>query len=50
MEAKKDVIIGKLYRVKRKINGAFGEVFDGINIKTQMEVSIKLEPLSTKHP
>lgn len=46
-----EVKVGKTFKVIEKINsGAFGEVFRGINEKTQMEVAIKLEPVSTRHP
>ena len=30
--------------------GAFGEIYKGVNIKTNMDVAIKFEPVSTKHP
>lgn len=43
--------VGKTFKVIEKINaGAFGEVFRGINEHTKMEVAIKLEPITTKHP
>ena len=46
-----EIKIGKSYKILEKINsGAFGEVFKGINEKTNMEVAIKIEPVSTKHP
>lgn len=46
-----DVKVGKTYKLIEKINsGAFGEVFRGINEKTNMDVAIKLEPVATKHP
>jgi len=46
-----EVKVGKTYKLIEKINsGAFGEVFRGVNEKTQMDVAIKLEPVSTKHP
>ena len=46
-----EVKVGKTFKLIEKINsGAFGEVFRGINEKTNMEVAIKLEPVATKHP
>jgi len=46
-----EVKVGKTFKVIEKINGgAFGEVFRGVNEKTKMEVAIKLEPVTTKHP
>jgi casein kinase 1 len=46
-----EVKVGKTYKLIEKINsGAFGEVFKGINEKTHMDVAVKLEPISTKHP
>ncbi|KRW98107.1 Protein kinase-like domain [Pseudocohnilembus persalinus] len=46
-----DVKVGKTFQLTKKLgNGAFGEIFHGINVKTNMEVAIKLEPSSTKHP
>ena len=42
---------GYHYRLTRKLgNGAFGEIFHGINLKTNEQYAIKLEPISTKHP
>ena len=46
-----EVKVGKTFKLTKKVNsGAFGEVFLGINEKTNMEVAIKLEPVNTKHP
>ena len=43
--------INKTFKLTRKIgNGAFGEIFHGINLKTNEEVAIKLEHTNTKHP
>ena len=52
--------IGNLYKLTRKLgSGAFGEIFHGIkyknknkaiNLKTNGEVAIKLEPINSKHP
>jgi len=46
-----EVKVGRSFKLTRKLgNGAFGEIFHGINLKTNMEVAIKLEPVNTKHP
>lgn len=46
-----EVRVGRTFKLIEKIgNGAFGEVFRGKNEKTDMDVAIKLEPVSTKHP
>lgn len=43
--------VGKTFKLTRKLgSGAFGEIFHGINMKTNLEVAIKLEPINTKHP
>ncbi len=40
--------VGKNYKVLRKLDeGAFGEIYQGINTKTNLEVAIKFEPEST---
>lgn len=40
-----------MYRfIKRIGNGAFGEIYLGIDLKTNEEVAIKVEPLETKDP
>jgi casein kinase 1/casein kinase 1 epsilon len=46
-----EVKIGRSFKLTKKLgSGAFGEIFHGINLKTNMEVAVKLEPVSTKHP
>jgi len=43
--------LGDQYKLTRKLgSGAFGEIFHGINLKTNEQYAIKLEPISTKHP
>eukprot|EP00331_Platyophrya_macrostoma_P031444 CAMPEP_0176452298 /NCGR_PEP_ID=MMETSP0127-20121128/28443_1 /TAXON_ID=938130 /ORGANISM="Platyophrya macrostoma, Strain WH" /LENGTH=70 /DNA_ID=CAMNT_0017840707 /DNA_START=40 /DNA_END=248 /DNA_ORIENTATION=+ len=43
--------INKTYKLTRKLgSGAFGEIFHGINLKTNEEVAVKLEHANTKHP
>eukprot|EP01016_Furgasonia_blochmanni_P043935 TRINITY_DN6046_c0_g1_i11.p1 TRINITY_DN6046_c0_g1~~TRINITY_DN6046_c0_g1_i11.p1 ORF type:complete len:493 (-),score=90.65 TRINITY_DN6046_c0_g1_i11:171-1649(-) len=44
-------ICAKSYKLTKKLGaGAFGEIFLGINIKTNEEFAVKLEHASTKHP
>jgi len=39
------------YKLVRKLgSGAFGEIFQGLNTKTNQEVAIKFENVNTKHP
>jgi casein kinase 1 len=46
-----EIKVGKTFKLTRKLgSGAFGEIFHGINLKTNAEVAIKLEPVNTKHP
>ncbi len=46
-----DIKIGKGYKLIKKLGaGAFGEIYLGINQKTNVEVALKLEPINTKHP
>mmetsp|Transcript_17801 Transcript_17801/g.15711 ORF Transcript_17801/g.15711 Transcript_17801/m.15711 type:complete len:324 (-) Transcript_17801:53-1024(-) len=43
--------VGNKYRLSRKLgSGAFGDIYHGMNIKTNEEVAIKLEPVRSKHP
>lgn len=43
--------INKTFKLTRKLgSGAFGEIFHGINLRTNEEVAIKLENTNTKHP
>jgi casein kinase 1/casein kinase 1 epsilon len=43
--------INKTFKLIRKLgSGAFGEIFLGVNLKTNEEVAIKLEHTNTKHP
>ena len=43
--------VGKTFTLTKKLGcGAFGEVFHGINRRTNIEVAIKLEPINTKRP
>lgn len=43
--------INKTFKLTRKLgSGAFGEIFHGINLKTNEEVAVKLENTNTKHP
>jgi serine/threonine protein kinase len=43
--------VARKYRVGPKIgSGSFGEIYAGVNVQTNEEVAIKLEPFKTKHP
>ena len=44
-----NAVIGRKYRIVRKIgSGAFGQIFLGIEIGTDNEVAIKVEPIRGK--
>ena len=46
-----DIKLSKTFKLTKKLGaGAFGEIFHGINLKTNEEVAIKLEPVNTRHP
>lgn len=45
-----DYKISNFKLVRRLGAGAFGEIFQGVNPKTNQEVAIKFETTSTKHP
>ncbi|CAK63933.1 unnamed protein product (macronuclear) [Paramecium tetraurelia] len=46
-----DINIGSSFKMTKKLgSGIYAEVFHGFNIKTNMEVAIKLEPVNTKRP
>ena len=46
-----DIKVGNTFKLTKKVDhGAFGEVYHGINIKNNMEVAVKMELASTKHP
>jgi len=43
--------VGGKYRITKRLGaGAFGDIFAGVNVKTNEEVGIKLEPLTTTRP
>jgi casein kinase 1 len=43
--------VGKNFKIIKKIGeGAFGEIFQAINTKTNLEVAIKTEGVKTEHP
>lgn len=43
--------VGGKYRFGSKIgSGSFGEIYLGVNVVTQEEVAIKIEPVRSKHP
>ena len=42
--------VGGQFKVICKVgSGAYGDVYQGVNIRTNEEVAIKLEPVRTKH-
>lgn len=44
------MIVGKNYKLTQKLgNGAFGEIWKAINIKTKKEYAVKFEDMSNKH-
>lgn len=46
-----DCKIGGKWKICKKIgSGAFGEIYLGVNIKTNEEVALKLESIKAKHP
>ena len=46
-----ELTVCKKYKLTRKLgSGAFGEIFHAINIITNDEVAVKLEPANTRHP
>jgi serine/threonine protein kinase len=43
--------IADKYKLIKKVgSGAFGDIYKGIDLKTNAEIAIKLEPLKTKFP
>jgi hypothetical protein len=48
-----EIPIGDSYKLdarKKLGSGAFGDIYFGVNVKSNEEVAIKLEPTHTKHP
>ncbi|PIA13987.1 kinase-like protein [Coemansia reversa NRRL 1564] len=46
-----DLRIGNKYRLGRKIgSGSFGDIFLAVNVVTNEEVAVKLEPVKARHP
>lgn len=46
-----EIKLGQIYRLIKKIDsGSFGEIYKGLNTKTNTEVAIKLENVTTKYP
>jgi serine/threonine protein kinase len=46
-----EIRVGRKYRIGPKIgSGSFGEIYHGVNVTTQEEVAIKLEPVRSRHP
>ena len=43
--------IGKNFKITKKLgSGAFGEIYQALNVKNNLEVALKLEPTNTKSP
>lgn len=43
--------VGGKYKITKRLgSGAFGDIYAGINVKTNEEVAIKLEALNTSRP
>ena len=43
--------VGGQYKVLSKLGqGAFGDIYLGVNIRTNEQVAIKMEPVRSKHP
>ena len=48
---KYEVRVARKYRLGEKIgSGAFGEIYEGINVDTNEEVAIKMEPVRSRQP
>ena len=47
----KKLNISKRFKLIKLLGtGAFGEIYHAVNLKNNLEVAIKLEPSSSKHP
>jgi serine/threonine protein kinase len=43
--------VGGKYKITKRLgSGAFGDIYAGVNVKTNEEVAIKLELLNTTRP
>ena len=46
-----EILVSKTWKLTKKLgSGAFGEIYHAINVKTNEEVAIKLEPIKAEHP
>jgi serine/threonine protein kinase len=46
-----EIKVKKVFKLIRKLgSGSFGEIFLAVNLKTNEDVAVKLEPLTSKHP
>jgi casein kinase 1, epsilon len=51
MTSKSDMIINNKWKLQKKVgSGAFGEIYKAINLQSNEEVAVKLEPSKTKFP
>jgi len=45
------MLVQNKWKLQKKVgSGAFGEIYKGINVQTNEEVAVKLEPSKTKFP
>jgi serine/threonine protein kinase len=43
--------VGRKFRLGKKLgSGSFGDIYHGVNMTTNEEVAIKIEPVKTMHP
>ena len=46
-----EIIVGTKYKICKKLgSGSFGDLYSGVNVKTDEEVAIKLERSDAKSP
>ncbi len=46
-----DIRINKEYKLIKKIgSGSFGEIYNALNIRKNVEYAVKLEPINSEHP
>ena len=51
MTSKSDMVINNKWKLQKKVgSGAFGEIYKAVNLQTNEEVAVKLEPSKTKFP
>lgn len=46
-----DVRVGSRYRLANKVgSGSFGDIYTGVDVRSGVEVGVKLESVKNKHP